>query len=208
MKKLVILLLLLGLVTIPTRFVDASPDKKGNFDGHGHHHKMIDCEKAKELKEKGYSKQDIFMGAMIAKKANKEIEDVLTMYKENKSWEITAEQLGIDMEEFKRIDAMREWGQFVKSNPEAVKEHLATYSNMKKADIQSYIEEGIPLRFLIGAAALAKLSNKKLEEIVSYKKDGKSFHDMMKELDISKEELHEELEKFRKEVNEKYSKQD
>lgn len=208
MKKLIILVLLLGLITLPTNFAEASPDKNGNHDGHGHHHKLIDCEKAKELKAKGYSKQDIFMGAMLAKKAKKEIDEVLSMYKENKSWEKTAEQLGMDMEEFKRIDAMREWGQFVKENPEVVKEHLASYTNIKMEDIQAYIDEDIPLRFLIGAAVMAKLSDKKLEEIVTYKKDGKSFHDIMKELDISKEELHEELQKFRTDIKEKAGKQE
>lgn len=147
------------------------------------------------------------MGAMLAKKSNKEIDDVLEMYKENKSWEKTAEQLGIDKEEFERITAMREWGQFVKDNPEAVKEHLASYTNVKKTEIQAYIDEDISLRFLIGASVLAKLSDKKLDEIVTYKKNGKSFHDMMEELNVNKEALHEELENFRMEAKEKAEKQ-
>lgn len=208
MKKLVTLILLLGLTTLPIHYVGASSEKKGDSHQHEHHHKHIDCEKAEELKEKGYSKQDIFMGAMLAKKSNKEIENVLEMYKENKSWEKTAEQLGIAKEEFERIKAMREWGQFVKDNPDAVKEYLASYSNMKMADIESYIDEDISLRFLIGASVLAKLSDKKLEEMVAYKKDGKTFHDILKELNIDKEALHKEFENFRTEAQKKTEKQE
>lgn len=195
MKKLnlFIAILLAGLICSPTIF--AAPENKDN--DHGHHHKLIDCDKAEELKEKGYSKQDIFMGAMLGKKADKSIDDVLAMYKENKSWKKTAEQLGIDMEEFKKIDSMRQWEEFVKANEEKVKVYLAKYAGKKPEEIEKYIEDELPLRFLIGAAALAKLSDKKLEDIIASKKEGESFHDMMEDLNVSKEDLHKELNKFK-----------
>lgn len=203
MKKIVIFVILLGMSILPANFVGASFEKNENHHEHGHHHKFIDCEKAMELKEKGYSKQDIFTGALLGKKANKDIDEVLAIYKENKSWEKTAEQLGVNPEEIKRIDAMRKWDQFVKEHPEAVMEYIGTYTNTKKADIQAYIDEDIPLRFLIGAAVLAKLSDKKLDEMVAYKKEGKSFHDIMEELHINREDLHKELNQFRSDVQQK-----
>lgn len=56
------------------------------------------------------------------------------------------------------------------------------------------------MRFLIGAAALAKLSEKPLEEIIAYKKEKKSFHDVMETLDINKEQLQQELQHFKEDV--------
>lgn len=194
--KLFVAVLLLGLIWSPSIY--AAPEKKDQ--DHGHHHKLIDCDKAEELKEQGYSKQDIFMGAMLAKKADKNIDEVFTLFKENKSWEKTAEQLGIDMEEFKQIDSMRKWEEFVKEHEDEVTDYLAKYAGKKSDEIEEYIEDELPLRFLIGAAALAKLSDKKLDDIITYKKDGKSFHDIMEELKVSKEDLHKELNKFKEDV--------
>lgn len=186
-------------------FIGASPMKaveERNTEKHHkhHHHMLIEHKKAEELKEKGYSKQEIFMGAILSKKADKSIDEVLAMYKENNSWEQTAKDLNIDMEEFAKINSMMEWGQFVNENEEAVIEYLATYSNIKPEDIRAYIKDEVPLRFLIGAAAIAKISNKELDEIVALKKQGKSFHDIMDSLNINKEDLHKELINFKSQV--------
>jgi DNA-directed RNA polymerase specialized sigma subunit len=201
MKKITIItaLLIVALTcSLSSTLVHASPDK---FDHkHGHHHKLIEHEKAEQLKKQGYSKQDIFMAAILSKKTDKNIDEVLDSYKKTKSWEKTAQQLGMDMEEFKRIDAMRKWESFVKNNEKEVKEYLAEYANKTNKEIDKYIEDGFPLRFLIGAAALAKLSEKPLEEIIAYKKEKKSFHDVMETLDINKEQLQQELQHFKEDV--------
>lgn len=200
MKKITMLaaILIVALTcNLSSTLVHASPEKDHK---HGHHHRLIEREKAEQLKEQGYSKQEIFMAAILSKKADKNIHDVLDLYNKTESWEKTAQQLGIDMEEFKRIDAMRKWETFVKNNEKEVQKYLAEYANKTDEEIDKYIKDGFHLRFLIGAAALAKLSEKPLEEIIAYKKEKKSFHDVMETLDISKEELQQELQQFKKDV--------
>ncbi|MGG0717114.1 hypothetical protein ABE096_05850 [Robertmurraya massiliosenegalensis] len=206
MKKIRVLIAILFITLTWDQSVPVHAEKE--LYKHGHHHKLIEHEKAEQLKEEGYSKQDIFMAAMLSKKAEKDIDDVLALYKENKSWEKTATELGIDMEEFKRIDSMRQWEQFVKENKKEVKAFLAGYANKTEAEIDAYIKEGIPLRFLIGAAAIAKLSDKPIDEIITYKKEHKPFHEVMETLDISKEDLHKELKQFKEDVKKSVEKDD
>lgn len=191
---LIFSVLLFSLVFSPFSYAEEAPNK-GN-DEH-HQHKLIDCEKMEELKKEGYSKQDIFMAAMLAKKGDKKIDEVLASYKKHSSWEKTAKELGISTEDYEEIASMQEWRQFVKENRDGVIDYLATYTDKKPEDISGYLNEDISLRFLIGAAVLAKLSDKSLDEMVSDKKEGKSFHDLMDELDIDEDDLHKELDKFK-----------
>ncbi|MFE8700161.1 hypothetical protein ACFYKX_06040 [Cytobacillus sp. FJAT-54145] len=180
-------------------FVSPENDSKMNKNHHHRHHLMK--EKAEELMNQGYTKEEIFMGAMLSKKSDKRIEDVLSLYKEkNKSWEETAKELGVDNEELEKIKSIQQWGKFVEENREDVIKQLAAYSNTKVEGIEAYIKDGYPLHFLIGAAAVGNLSNQSLEEILKYKKDGKSFHDIIKELNIDHMALRDEIEKFQNDV--------
>ncbi|MEQ2529608.1 hypothetical protein EKG37_10870 [Robertmurraya yapensis] len=203
MKRLSILMmsLMVGLTWYPAQFAQAAPvkhDHEHKMDHHHkHHHKLLEREQVKELEDKGYTKADIFRAAMLSKKSDKKIDEVLDIHKETKSWEKTAEKLGVDKEELKRIESMIEWKEFVTKNEPAVKEYLASYSNKTIEEIDAYIEDGLHLRFLIGAAALAKVSGKSLDEIVALKKDGKSFHDVLDTLKVDMEDLHKELDKFK-----------
>lgn len=202
LKKLVIVLTVLvyGLLISSAAFAEETPKEK---DHSHHHHKLIAPEKAKELKEKGYSKEDIFMAAILGKKSNKEIDDVLLIYKEKQSWEQTAAELKIDSEDFKQIESMIQWKKFVKENKEGVIEYLATYTNKDVSDIKGYMEDGNKLHYLIAAGALAKLSEQTLDEIVTTKKEGTCFHEQMKSLNIDKDALHQELEQFKTEAQRK-----
>lgn len=201
MKKHVIILLAFafGLLCNSIAFAEEAPKEKE----HGHHYKLIEPEKAKELKEKGYSKEDIFMAAILGKKSAKNIDDVLAIYKDKESWEKTAEELNIDEEDFKRIEAMCEWKKFVKENKQEVLEYLAEYTGKETSDIKQYKGDGYKLHFLIAAGALAKTSDKSFDEIIALKKEGTSFHKIMKDLDVNEEDLHKELEQFKDGVTNK-----
>lgn len=207
MKKLsiVLCLIMVGFFLQLSDFTEASPIKDSQMleKIQKHHKRLIEKEKVDELIEKGYSKKEIFMGAIISRKANKSIDEVLGLYKKTKSWDATAKQLGVNIDELKRIDSIQKWKYLIEHNSSTVISHLAEYSNKKEEDIKVFINDGIPLRFLVGAAAMAKLSGKDLEEIIAYKHEGKSHHDIMNILEIEHENLHKELEIFRKTVQKK-----
>lgn len=167
---------------------------------HKHHHKLIEEEQVNELMKQGFTKKEIFLGAIISKKANKKVEEVLAIYKKNQSWEQTATQLGLSSEEVNKILSMHKWEIFVKENKDEIIEHLATYANKSEDDIHAYLKDKISLRFLIGAAAVAKLTNKDLDEIITLKKEQKSFHEIMKDLNVNHEDLHKEIRKFKQDV--------
>ena len=58
-----------------------------------HHHKPISEEEMQSLEKLGYNKHEIWKAAHIAR-MSKKIKDVLAYYKQNKSWEKTAEHFG------------------------------------------------------------------------------------------------------------------
>lgn len=212
MKKLsiVLCLIMVGFFLHLSDTAEASPVKDSQMleKVQKHHKRLIEKEKVDELIDKGYSKKEIFMGAIISKKANRNIDEVLALYKKSNSWDATAKQLGVDIEELKRIDSIQKWRKLIENNSSTVISHLAQYSDKNEEEIKVFINDGIPLRFLIGAAAMAKLSGKDLEEIIAYKQEGKSHRDIMNILEIEHENLHKELESFRKNVQKKISKKE
>lgn len=196
---------MVGFILQFSDYAEASPIKDSQMleKIQKYHKKLIEKEKVDELIEKGYSKKEIFMGAIISRKASKSVDEVLELYNKNKSWDETAKKLGVDINELKRIDSIQKWKNLIENNSNTVISHLADYSGKNEEEIKVYINDGIPLRFLVGAAAIAKLGGKDLEEIIAYKQEGKSHHDIMNMLEIEHENLHKELENFRKNVQKK-----
>lgn len=162
--------------------------------------RLIEKEKIEELTEQGYTKKEIFMGAIIARKSNKSIDEVLALYQKTKSWEITAKELGVDIRDLQKIESLQKWKKLVESNSAAVISYLAQYSDKNENDIKDYLKDGVPLRFLVSAAAMSKLSGREMDEIISYKQEEMSHHDILKILEISEEKLHKELEQLRKNI--------
>ena len=66
-----------------------------------HHHKPISEEEMQSLEKLGYNKHEIWKAAHIAR-MSKKIKDVLAYYKQNKSWEKTAEHFGVDPSKLKK----------------------------------------------------------------------------------------------------------
>ena len=87
-----------------------------------HHHKPISDEEIQSLEKLGYNKHEIWKGAHIARISNKEIQDVLAYYKQNKSWEKTTEHFGIDPSKLKKHHMNKETKQ-------ALLQQLATMQN-------------------------------------------------------------------------------
>lgn len=205
-KAAALLLLLLSVCFVSIGAISAEENDASGGQNEKYEYKspkLIDKEKLNELKKEGYSKKDIFMGALIAKETNKTVEEVLKIFTENQSWQITAEKLGVDKDDYERIEEILKWKEFVRENKSFVIEYLADYAGKETTDIHAYMKDNIPLHFLIGAAALAKLRDVDLDEIVRDKMNGMSFHEIMNKQEVGYEELKKEMENFRAEAMKK-----
>lgn len=184
--------LLLGSMFVQTTFnITYAEEETRGCNCHEHH--FISKEEVKRLTEQGYSKKEIFTAAHIAKFADKNIEDVLKTYKENgSSWAKTTEHYGFNMEKLKK-SYHEEKESFLAANKETVIENVAEYSGKTEDEIEGWVDKGISLRFIVGAASLAKASNKDLAEIIKLKEEGQTYKDIRKSFNPDKKQLHEEM---------------
>ncbi|MBS4188730.1 hypothetical protein KHA94_00665 [Bacillus sp. FJAT-49705] len=165
-----------------------------------HHHDFITKEDFQRLLDKGYSKKDILKAAHIAKYANKKTDDVLKIYKENdSSWKKTAEHYGLDMKKLKE-ECHEHKEKFLEEHKEIVIENVAEFSGKTKGEIQAWLDEGIPFRFILVGAAMAKASNKDLAEVIKLKKEGLSFKDIKQKLNIDSEKMRDEMKALMKNI--------
>lgn len=205
MKKLFVtgsafVILLLGSVFVQTAVTTYAEVETREDDCHEHH--FISKEEVKRLSEQGYSKKEIYTAAHIAKFADKNIEDVLKTYKENNSsWAKTTEHYGINMEKLKK-SFHEEKEKYLAENKETVIENVAEYSGKTEEEIEGWVDKGISLRFIVGAAALAKASNKDIAELIKLKEEGKSYKDLRKSLNPDKKQFHEEMNTLMKKIKE------
>jgi predicted HicB family RNase H-like nuclease len=198
MKKLSIIactisFLLLGSgFSLAPNLTNAEEGNKQEKLHHPHRHFMNEAD-FQRLKDQGYTKKEIIKAAHIAKFADKKIDDVLKTYKDNgSSWDKTAAHYGLDMEKLKK-QCHDQKEKFLEEHKEDVIENVAEYTGKTEAQIQGWLDEGVPLRFIVGGAAMAKASNKDLEELIKMKKGGQSFHDIKKSLNLDKAKMHEEM---------------
>ncbi|MFO1442724.1 hypothetical protein KDN24_05790 [Bacillus sp. Bva_UNVM-123] len=207
MKKLFITasslcILLFGSIFLPTTVPTYAEEKTNEEEFKEHHHHFINEVDFNRLLKQGYSKGDIYKAAHIAKFANQKIDDVLKTYKESdSSWKKTAEHYGLNTEELKK-KCHEELEKFLMKNKETVVENVAEYTGKTEAEIVGYVEEGIPLRFLIHAAVIAKAGNKDLAELIKLKKEGKSYKDLLKDLNLDHKKLHMEKKTLIKKIKE------
>lgn len=196
MKWKVFLLTLLFIFSL-SPLSPLAEGEKGEKHREHHYHPIIDQEKISDLKQQGFSKQEIFIGALLSKKSGKDIDEVFQLYKEESSWEKVAEKLNVDFDDLKKWEGKHQWEVILKNHEEEVLNELAKYNLKKKKDMEKLLDDEISPRFLIGASVMAKLANKDVEEIVQYKKEGKTFQELKKELNLNEEELHKELSQFK-----------
>ncbi|MCM3094429.1 MULTISPECIES: hypothetical protein [unclassified Cytobacillus] len=168
---------------------------------HEHHHRIIDESLMKSLQEQGFTKKEIFIAAHIAKFSNKKVEDVLSFYKKNNSsWEKTAKQYGVDIEKIKKHHH-HHMEKFLETHKEAVLQKVSEYSGKSPQVLQTYLDKGVPLRFLVSGAAVAKAANKDLDEIIQMREQGKSLLNIKTELNLDKEQIHAEMKKLIDEIH-------
>lgn len=167
-----------------------------------HHHSFMDEADFKRLTNQGYTKKEILKAAHIAKFADKKIDDVLKTYKDNdSSWEKTAAHYGLDLKDLKK-KCHEHKEKFLEEHKEDVIKNVAKYSGKTEAQIQSWLDKGVPLRFIVGGSAMAKASNKDLAELVKLKQAGQSFKDIKNSLNLDKEKMHTEMKVLMKMIKE------
>jgi hypothetical protein len=205
MNKKFLLLLSFCILLLGTALsVNAETAPKGKSPAqeqkHEHHHRMIDESLMKSLQEQGFTKKEIFIAAHIAKFSNKQVADVLTFYKKNNSsWEKTAQQYGVDLEKIKKHH--HHMDKFLEANKQVVLQKISEYSGKSTQVLQGYLEKGVPLRFLVSGAAMAKAANKDLGEIIQMREQGKSLPEIKTELNLDKEKIHAEMKKLVDEIH-------
>lgn len=195
MKKILLLTTVLCISFFcftPGMLAAKDMDSQGEGSNHQMHKPMIDDDKMENLIKQGYTKKEIFIALHMSKKANFEIDEILSYYtKSNKSWEATAKHFGINFEEFKRFKKMN--CEFFKKNQTAIIQVLADYLDKKPEEINAYIKDGISLRFLVAAAAISELSDKSIEEIIKLKQQGQSLQEISQTLQLNHQQIHEEI---------------
>ena len=198
MKKLSILVCALSFLLLGTGFNQApvitnAEDGKHQENLPNPHRHFIKEADFQRLKAQGYTKKEILKAAHIAKFADKKIDDVLKTYKQNdSSWDKTAAHYGLDMKKMKE-KCQEKKEKFLEEHKEDVIENVAEYTGKTEAQIKAWADEGIPLRFIVGGAVMAKASNKDIEELIQMKKSGQSYHDIKKSLGLDKAKMHEEF---------------
>lgn len=161
-----------------------------------HHHKPISDEEIQSLEKLGYNKHEIWKAAHIARISNKEIKDVLAYYKQNKSWEKTAEHFGIDPGKLKKHHMNKETKQ-------ALLQQLATMQKSTPDQLKQKMKEyNIKLRHLTVLTIISQKSNTPLDDVLKMKKDGMDIKQIAEKLNVKREDIRAEMMKLVKSIKE------
>ena len=161
-----------------------------------HHHKPILEEEMQSLEKLGYNKHEIWKAAHIARISNKEIKDVLAYYKQNKSWEKTAEHFGVDPSKLKKHHMNKETKQ-------ALLQQLATMQKSTPNQLKQKMKEyNIKLRHLTVLTIISQKSNTPLDDVLKMKKDGMDIKQIAEKLNVKREDIRAEMMKLVKSIKE------
>ncbi|WP_336967038.1 hypothetical protein [Bacillus cereus] len=161
-----------------------------------HHHKPISDEEIQSLEKLGYNKHEIWKAAHIARISNKEIQDVLAYYKQNKSWEKTAEHFGIDPSKLKKHHMNKETKQ-------ALLQQLATMQKSTPDQLKQKMKEyNIKLRHLTVLTIISQKSITPLDDVLKMKKDGMDIKQIAEKLNVKREDIRAEMMKLVKSIKE------
>ncbi|KFM99277.1 hypothetical protein D0U04_05810 [Bacillus clarus] len=162
-----------------------------------HHHKPISEEEMQSLEKLGYNKHEIWKAAHIAKISKKEIKDVLSYYKQNKSWEKTAEHFGVDLSKLKKHHHMN------KEMKQALLQKLADMQKSTPDQLKQTMKDyNIGLRHLAVLTIIAQKSNTPLNDVLKMKKDGMHVKEIAEKLNVKKEDIRAEMMKLVKSIKE------
>ncbi|ANS46374.1 hypothetical protein BM86_09670 [Bacillus thuringiensis] len=182
--------LLCGISTFPT---SAATPKEVTM----HHHKPISEEEMQSLEKLGYNKHEIWKAAHIARISKQEIKGVLSYYKQNKSWEKTAEHFGVDPSNLKKHHMSKETKQ-------ALLQQLATMQKSTPDQLKQKMKEyNIKLRHLTMLTIISQKSNTPLDDVLKMKKDGMDIKQIAEKLNVKREDIRAEMLKLVKSIKEK-----
>ncbi|HDR4763910.1 TPA: hypothetical protein ACQ75Q_004592 [Bacillus thuringiensis] len=161
-----------------------------------HHHKPISKEEMQSLEKLGYNKHEIWKAAHIARISKQEIKDVLSYYKQNKSWEKTAEHFGVDPSKLKKHHMSKETKQ-------ALLQQLATMQKSTPDQLKQKMKEyNIKLRHLTVLTIISQKSNTPLDDVLKMKKDGMDIKQIAEKLSVKREDIRAEMMKLVKSIKE------
>ena len=161
-----------------------------------HHHKPISEEEMQSLEKLGYNKHEIWKAAHIARISKQEIKDVLSYYKQNKSWEKTAEHFGVDPSKLKKHHMNKETKQ-------ALLQQLATMQKSTPDQLKQKMKEyNIKLRHLTVLTIISQKSNTPLDDVLKMKKDGMDIKQIAEKLNVKREDIRAEMMKLVKSIKE------
>ncbi|MED2762774.1 hypothetical protein P4283_12005 [Bacillus thuringiensis] len=161
-----------------------------------HHHKPISEEEMQSLEKLGYNKHEIWKAAHIARISKQEIKDVLSYYKQNKSWKKTAEHFGVDPSKLKKHHMSKETKQ-------ALLQQLATMQKSTPDQLKQKMKEyNIKLRHLTVLTIISQKSNTSLDDVLKMKKDGMDIKQIAEKLNVKKEDIRAEMMKLVKSIKE------
>ncbi len=182
--------LLCGISTFPT---SAATPKEVTM----HHHKPISEEEMQSLEKLGYNKHEIWKAAHIARISKQEIKGILSYYKQNKSWEKTAEHFGVDPSKLKKHHMSKETKQ-------ALLQQLATMQKSTPDQLKQKMREyNIKLRHLTVLTIISQKSNTPLDDVLKMKKDGMDIKQIAEKLNVKREDIRAEMLKLVKSIKEK-----
>lgn len=162
-----------------------------------HHHKLISEEQIQSLEKQGYNKHEIWKAAHIAKISKKDIKDVLSYYKQNKSWKETAKHFGVDPKKLHKHHMSKEMKQ-------ALLQKVAEMQNSTPEQMQKIMKDNnIRLHHLTVLTIIAQKSNTPFNDVLKMKKDGMHIKQIAEKLNVKKEDIRAEMIKLIQSVKEK-----
>ncbi|WP_459500359.1 hypothetical protein [Bacillus sp. C1] len=155
-----------------------------------HYHLPISNEQLQSLEKQGYQKREIWKTARIAKISKKDINDVLSYYKQNKSWEETAKHFGVDQKKLHKHHMSKEM-------KAALLQKVADMQKSTPEQLKKTMEENhIHLHHLAVLTIISQKSNTPLDDVLKMKKGGMHVKQIAEKLNVKKEEIKTEMRKL------------
>lgn len=155
-----------------------------------HHHKIISEDQIQSLEKQGYKKHEIWKAAHIAKISKKDIKDVLSYYKQNKSWKETAKHFGVDPKKLHKHHMSKEMKQ-------ALLQKVAEMQNSTPEQMKKTMQDNhIRLHHLAVLTIIAQKSNTPFNDVLQMKKDGMHVKQIAEKLNVQKEDIRAEMMKL------------
>ncbi|WJE53466.1 hypothetical protein QRE66_04040 [Bacillus cereus] len=162
-----------------------------------HHHKIISEEQIQSLEKQGYKKHEIWKATHIAKISKKDINDVLSYYKQKKSWEETAKHFGVDPNKLHKHHMSKEMKEALLQK--VAKMQKSTPEQMKK----TMKDDHIHLHQLAVLTIIAQKSNTPFNDVLQMKKGGMHIKQIAEKLNVKKEDIRAEMMKLIQSVKQK-----